>query len=114
MPKRSLGVSQHGAVIADAVAIYVIANFDVVRGAGLELRDAGERPVIDDIAHNLHSAFGVPHGGGPDVREHQPLAMIVLRRAPISESTVSRIGAELVRGLVGGGEDLRAVIECAP
>ena len=103
---RCLRVAEHGTIVADTVAVAVISSFDVHRAPGLELRDARECPVVHDVADNLHGAFGVPHARLPDVSQGQALPVVISRRTPIGCSTGRRVTAELVRGLVVGGEDL--------
>ncbi len=75
---RGLGVAEDRAIVADAVAVDVKAIFNVMGGARLELRDARQSPVVDDVAEDFHAAFGMPQGGCPDIRQDQALAVVIL------------------------------------
>src|SRR3569833_782963 len=75
--KRSLGTAKARTVITDAVTIHVKTVLDIEVRSGLELRNAGESPVICDVAFFLLATFGVPHWRHKDVTEHETLTVIV-------------------------------------
>ena len=75
--ERSLRVAEQWAIVADAVTVHVKSIFDVERRAGLELSDAGEGPVVGDVAEDLHAAFGMPDRRREDVAQNEAMTVIV-------------------------------------